>query len=91
MRLRRVDYDERLCRVYAAGRRVSPEVLAAWMGTFAGFVPGRRPLTVVDVGCGVGRLSPALAEAFGGPVVALDPSVRMLRVARGAAAHPRVC
>lgn len=85
-----VDYDDRLHTVYAAGRAISPEVVAGWMRTFAERVPARRPLAVLDLGCGIGRFTPALAETFGGPVYGVDPSVGMRRVAEESAAHPAV-
>ncbi|MGI9538629.1 MAG: methyltransferase domain-containing protein [Miltoncostaeaceae bacterium] len=47
--------------------------------------PGRR---VLDVGCGVGYGSRALAAAGAGEVVALDRSTAALRYAREPSAHP---
>lgn len=85
-----VDYDERLHAVYAEGRRISAETVRLWMAEFARHLPARRPLTVLDLGAGVGRFSPGLAEAFGGPVYAVEPSDRMRATARSTAAHPRV-
>ncbi|HET6296948.1 MAG TPA: class I SAM-dependent methyltransferase, partial [Kribbella sp.] len=63
-----VDYDERLHRVYAEGRRLTSAALGEWMGAFTGHAPTERPLAVLDLGCGIGRFTPALAETFGGPV-----------------------
>lgn len=60
-----VDYDARLHTVYAEGRQMSPGALHTWMTTFAGHLPPTRPLTWLDLGSGTGRMTPALADAFG--------------------------
>jgi SAM-dependent methyltransferase len=83
----KVDYDARLHAVYTAGRRMSPEALRTWTDAFARHLPEARPLTWLDLGSGTGRLTPGLADAFGGPVHGIEPSDRM-RVQ--AAAHPAV-
>jgi len=85
-----VDYDGRLYRVYAEGRGLDSESLRLWMGEFARLVPARRPLAVLDLGAGIGRFTPALAETFGGPVYGVEPSARMREQAIAGAAHPRV-
>ncbi|MFZ5668915.1 MAG: methyltransferase domain-containing protein [Pseudomonadota bacterium] len=90
MALKRVDYDDRQHATYAEGRRMPGEALGRWMGRFAAHLPAARPLTVVDLGCGVGRLTPALAETFGGPVWGVEPSEKMRAVALATAAHPSV-
>lgn len=85
-----VNYDDRLHRVYAQGRRLSAEKLAGWAETFARLAPPQRPLTVLDLGSGTGRFTPLLAETFGGPVYGVEPSGRMRAVAEAEAAHSRV-
>jgi ubiquinone/menaquinone biosynthesis C-methylase UbiE len=85
-----VDYDARLHAVYAEGRRISPETVRLWMAEFGRHVGSERPLVALDLGAGTGRFSPALAEAFGGPVYAVEPSDRMRSIARQTASHPRV-
>lgn len=88
--LKRVDYDEHQHAVYAKGRAMTEETLAGWMRTFAGHAPARRPLTVLDLGCGIGRFTPALAETFGGPVYGVEPSERMRAIAEESARHQGV-
>ncbi|MFC5827352.1 class I SAM-dependent methyltransferase [Nonomuraea insulae] len=88
--LRRINYDDRQHLVYARGRALPPDVIAAWMAEFARHAPSRRPLTVLDLGSGTGRFSPALADTFGGPVYGVEPSARMRQVAESLAAHPSV-
>jgi SAM-dependent methyltransferase len=82
-----IDYDARLHSVYVAGRQMSPEALTIWMETFARQLPERRPLTWLDLGSGAGRLTPALADEFGGPAYGVEPSDRMRAQAP---AHPAV-
>jgi ubiquinone/menaquinone biosynthesis C-methylase UbiE len=82
-----VDYDERLHAVYAEGRKLGAEGLQTWMSEFAQHAPPQRPLAVLDLGCGVGRFTPALADTFGGPVYGVEPSEQMRRQA---AEHPAV-
>jgi len=79
--LERVDYDARQHAVYAAGRALSDEAERAWIGAFRKWASPRRPLTVLDLGSGTGRFTPALAREFGGPVHGVEPSDRMRQVA----------
>jgi ubiquinone/menaquinone biosynthesis C-methylase UbiE len=88
--LKKVDYDKAQHAVYARGRALGPEVMAQWMRTFAAQLPERRPLTVVDLGSGTGRFTPALAETFGGPVYGVEPSERMRAVAIEESVHADV-
>jgi ubiquinone/menaquinone biosynthesis C-methylase UbiE len=52
--------------------------LQAWMSAFSRHLPARRPLTLLDLGSGTGRLTPALAAAFCGLVTGVEPSGKML-------------
>lgn len=90
MALKRVDYDDNQHVNYARGRQMPAEALARWMGRFADHLPDRRPLGIVDLGSGIGRLTPALAETFGGPVYGVEPSARMREIAIATATHPAV-
>ena len=87
--MRRVDYDTEQYQDYARGRAFSQRQLQAWISAFAAVLPARRPLAGLDVGSGTGRLTPALAQAFG-PVTGVEPSVRMREVARARSRHPGV-
>ena len=82
-----IDYDNRLHSVYVAGRQMAPGALATWMAAFGRRLPPKRPLAWLDLGSGAGRLTPALADAFGGPVHGIEPSDRMRAQAP---AHPAV-
>jgi ubiquinone/menaquinone biosynthesis C-methylase UbiE len=84
----KVDYDERLHAVYDAGRQMSPDARRAWTEAFARHLPVTRPLVWLDMGSGTGRLTPALATSFGGPVHGVEPSDRMRARATAHAGHP---
>ena len=88
--MRKIDYDDRQYAVYAQGRAISPARIEDWMRALAQHVPARRPMTVLDLGSGTGRFTPALARTFGGPVYGVEPSERMRQIAAGSAAHPAV-
>ena len=87
-----VDYDRSQFQpqAYAKARALSPGAIEDYMRTFADYLPPQRPLTGVDLGSGTGRFTPALAEAFGGPVFGVEPSDRMRAAAQGGSAHPAV-
>ncbi len=70
--------------------RRADRAVERWIETFAGYLPRRRPLTVLDLGSGTGRFSPALAGAFGGPVYGVEPTRRARETAQRDAAHPDV-
>jgi ubiquinone/menaquinone biosynthesis C-methylase UbiE len=89
-RIRRVDYDVDQHAVYAEARAMPASAIQRWMQVFGGHLPARRPLVGIDLGSGTGRFTPALAEAFGGPVYGVEPAARMRESAQAQAAHPQV-
>ncbi len=88
--MQKVDYDARLHAVYAAGRQMSPDALQTWMTAFARHLPETRPLVWLDLGSGTGRVTPSLANAFGGPAHGVEPSGKMRAQAVAQAGHPAV-
>lgn len=86
----KVDYDERQHALYAIGRQMSPDALQIWMDAFARHMPERRPLAWLDLGSGTGRMTPSLANAFGGPVYGVEPAGKMRAQAIAHAGHPAV-
>jgi len=88
--MKKVDYDARLHTVYAAGRQMSADALQTWTAAFARHLPETRPLVWLDLGSGTGRMTPSLADAFGGPVYGVEPSGRMRAQALAHAGHPAV-
>jgi ubiquinone/menaquinone biosynthesis C-methylase UbiE len=85
-----VDYNGRLSSVYVAGRGMGADELRAWTTALAEHLPDRRPLDVLDLGSGTGRLTPALADEFQGEVYGVEPSDRMREIAEASATHPGV-
>jgi ubiquinone/menaquinone biosynthesis C-methylase UbiE len=77
-----MDYDNSIIStVYEEARRLSSE-LNLWLDLVsrdAHPVPG---CLIVDVGCGTGRFSQPLANRFNARVIGVDPSQKMLEVAR---------
>jgi ubiquinone/menaquinone biosynthesis C-methylase UbiE len=88
--LKTVDYDQGQHACYRAGRDLGPENARMWSATFSSHMPARRPLAVLDLGCGTGRFTGALAETFGGPVYGVEPSDRMRMVAEESVQAPDV-
>jgi len=88
--MKKVDYDGHQHTVYVAGRPMSNDALKVWIEAFARHLPSERPLRWLDLGSGTGRLTPSLAESFGGPVYGVEPSNKMRDQAVASAAHPSV-
>ena len=87
--MRPIDYDSEQHQHYARGRALTQPQLHVWISAFDALLPGRRPLTGLDIGSGTGRFTPALANAFG-PVTGVEPSARMREVAHAQSRHPAV-
>jgi ubiquinone/menaquinone biosynthesis C-methylase UbiE len=78
-----MDYDATtIAATYDAARGYRPEVLQQWLAIIAAHAPAGSGL-IVDVGCGTGRFSRPLSERLQAKVIGIDPSERMLAVARG--------
>jgi ubiquinone/menaquinone biosynthesis C-methylase UbiE len=87
-----MDYDRtEMPSAYDAGRSHAPWVLERWLETVSRHVQG--PVSrILDLGCGTGRYSAALARYFGADVEAVDPSEKMLEQAlKKPHAHVRFC
>lgn len=76
------DYDRTdIPAGYDRARDHGPQVTAFWMHTLSQLLAGRTSRRILDLGCGTGRFSEALAGQFDANVVGLDPSSKMLAVA----------
>src|SRR5271156_1944801 len=79
----KMNYDQtEIPTAYDAGRGYAPEILKFWLDTLSSAVGGASIDDILDLGCGTGRYSAALASHFGARVVAVDPSEKMLIEAR---------
>lgn len=87
MPVARVDYEEMASR-YDLGRDQPATSRQPWHEALVPYVDRTRPL--LDLGAGTGQWSTLLAEWFGLPVLALDPSSGMLRRASSDHQHHAV-
>src|SRR5688572_29233934 len=85
------DYDRTdIPAAYDSGRDHGPEVLGLYMTAMAAHLAEAPPASILDLGCGTGRFTDALAVHFNADVLGLDPSVKMLQVARAKRHEGRV-
>jgi ubiquinone/menaquinone biosynthesis C-methylase UbiE len=86
-----MDYDATdIAIAYDLGRSHGPEILDLWMSTVSSFVEKRAITSILDLGCGTGRFSEALAVHFDAEVIGIDPSKKMLEQARSKQTDRRV-
>jgi ubiquinone/menaquinone biosynthesis C-methylase UbiE len=86
-----MDYDAtEIPQNYDKGRDHGPELLDLWMNTIASHVDATSIRAILDLGCGTGRFSEALARHFDAQVIAMDPSKKMLEQARSKRVDARV-
>jgi ubiquinone/menaquinone biosynthesis C-methylase UbiE len=79
----RMDYDQsEIPAAYDLGRDHGPAVTALWMAEISRRVADRPIRTILDLGCGTGRFSNALATRFHARLIGIDPSSKMLAQAR---------
>ena len=86
-----MDYDTTdIPTAYDRGRDHGPGVLRLWMNVVSSYAGKQSINTILDLGCGTGRFSEALAAHFDAEVVGIDPSKKMLEQARGKLRDRRV-
>ena len=86
-----MDYDlTDIPAAYDRGRSLGPEALSLWMNAVSVHVRGKAIGTILDLGCGTGRFSEALAVHFDADVLGIDPSMKMLDRAREKRSDGRV-
>ena len=79
----RFDYDQSdLSDYYDVARGLSRDVIELWMQAIANATGRSGIKKIADVGCGPGRFTAALSQAFSVPVTGIDPSIKQLEVAR---------
>lgn len=79
----RVDFD-RIAPAYDAGRDLSDQALELWRRPLLRHLPEPASLPALDLGCGTGRFTAAIAGWLGKTIIGIDPSPQMLRSAPAA-------
>lgn len=86
-----MDYDATsMPEHYDRARTYSPAVLEQWLALISEHVSGSPVQSIVDLGCGTGRYTEALALHFDADVIGVDPSEKMLAEALKKLTNPRV-
>jgi ubiquinone/menaquinone biosynthesis C-methylase UbiE len=86
-----MDYDATdIASTYDLGRDHGPEFLDLWMNVVSAHVKNQRIKTILDLGCGTGRFTEALAIRFDAQVLGIDPSKKMLAQARSKPSDDRI-
>ena len=86
-----MDYDATdIAATYDRGRDHGPEFLDLWMNVVAAHVKDQPIKTILDLGCGTGRFTEALAVRFDARVIGVDPSKKMLEQARSKPSASRI-
>ena len=86
-----MDYDATdIAANYDRGRDHGPEFLDLWMNVVSSHVKDPDIKTILDLGCGTGRFTEALAVQFDVDVIGIDPSSKMLAQARSKPSRTRV-
>ena len=86
-----MDYDSTTIPAgYDLARNHTPEVLNLWMNAIASCFGKGSINAVLDLGCGTGRFSQALASHVGAEVIGVDPSAKMIEQARAKPHSSRV-
>lgn len=76
------DYDvaDRAER-YDSARALSPDTISQWMNELTAQIPPSGVSRILDIGCGTGRFSAALARTFRATVYGVDPALKALAIA----------
>lgn len=77
--MRIVDYDKtELHTHYDRARGLSDAAMSMWLDRLKAHIPSSQISEILDLGCGTGRFSMALADGFSARVLGIDPSDKML-------------
>ena len=87
-----MDYDSTSIPArYRGGRELPASVMQDWLSAVRRSVPLSPGSRIADVGCGTGRFSMALAEAYASRVIGFDRSAKMLAQIRSRHHHVSFC
>jgi ubiquinone/menaquinone biosynthesis C-methylase UbiE len=67
---------------YDSARHLPAETKALWLNALRSEIPSIRPAKILDLGCGTGRFTSALAQTFNCSAAGIEPSEAMLDIAR---------
>jgi ubiquinone/menaquinone biosynthesis C-methylase UbiE len=74
-----MEYDRtNIPEIYNRGRDHGPEFREQWMTVIAQYIDASETRVILDLGCGTGRFSAALAARFNASLIGIDPSTKML-------------
>jgi ubiquinone/menaquinone biosynthesis C-methylase UbiE len=86
-----MDYDQTtMPESYDRARKPAEGMLEMWMERTAALLTGHDISMIVDLGCGTGRFTQALAQTFDATVIGIDPSEKMLAQAKAKPTAARV-
>src|SRR5438132_7401746 len=86
-----MNYDRtNIPETYQRGRDHGQAFMDMWMNIIAGRVDPDVTHEILDLGCGTGRFSDALAMRFNAQLVGIDPSTKMLQQAVNSRKNRRV-
>lgn len=78
-----MDYDQTTVpEQYDAGREISADKKREFIARFAKTIGTKDINKIIDLGCGTGRFSEALADTFDANVLGVEPSTKMIEQAR---------
>ena len=82
--------DTSIAGRYDSARKIPEATLSMWLDAIGNRIPQEQIQTIIDIGCGTGRFSAALADLLDAKVIGIDPSETMLAKARENVHHPKV-
>ena len=84
--MKKADYS-RIASFYDKGRSLLDEIMSLWMKLVSGYAGNSADTRVLDLGCGTGRFTLAMAYQLGYRVTGADMSAEMLGKAKAKDSH----
>lgn len=75
---------------YEKSRRLPEKTMTLWLESISRYVPRGSARIIVDLGCGTGRFAKGLSHHFSAKVYGIDPSWKMLTMAKQAIVSPKI-
>jgi len=81
--MKKSQFDKRnLATAYNKGRALPEHTVEVWMEAIGSNVQKESVRVILDLGCGTGHFCKPLADRFSAKVIGVDPSYKMLNIAR---------